>query len=129
MKDIEFDINNYWCQNSYHDLIESFEHEVLVEYKEQDYQGDYLFLLRDGDRYGFLTFGFGSCSGCDALQGCDSKDEMIALRDNMYRSIRWEDSANAMVCYLLSKEYETEWYRDEFVPFRAQALAALQGAP
>lgn len=52
----------------YEELVGSWGHEVLSFDTIGSYQGDHLVLLRDGDRYGIVVIGYGSCSGCDALQ-------------------------------------------------------------
>ena len=35
-----------------------------------DYQGDYLFLVKKDNEYARVVTGYGTCSGCDALYGC-----------------------------------------------------------
>ena len=42
---------------------------VLVQEDDEDYQGDTFVLLEKDSKYGFLNIGWGSCSGCDAVQG------------------------------------------------------------
>lgn len=119
----------------YRDLIDSFEHEVLVEHMVGNYQGDYLFLLRDGDRYGYLVVGYGSCGGCDALEaafdtnryhpdGCAVTD----LRDWLYTQVRWEDSAQAMLEYLSEHDWEGSYYGAEYLGFQTAAINALEAS-
>lgn len=36
-----------------------------------DWQGDYVAVISRDGKIGFVVIGFGSCSGCDALQDCD----------------------------------------------------------
>ena len=47
----------------YQPLLESFEYDILLQIDDNDYQGDSRLLFKDGDRFGILTFGWGSCSG------------------------------------------------------------------
>lgn len=64
-----------------------------VEYSEDfgSYQGDSVFLLRHvpTGQYGFTVVGYGSCSGCDAMQACSSLSDLEALRDQMLAGIHW----------------------------------------
>lgn len=115
---------------SYDTLIESFEHEVLLEKEDDDYQGDSYFLFRDGSHHGFLVFGWGSCSGCDALQGCDENlEEVTQLRDQLYQSIQWFDTADALLFYLLNNDWEVKFYgrKEAFRQFLNEAIALLGG--
>ena len=44
-----------------------------------------------------LSLGWGSCSGCDALQACSTISEVQDLMDNLQNSIMWFfDSAEAL---------------------------------
>jgi hypothetical protein len=93
---------------SYTDLIDSMEVENLLQVDDDDYQGDSRVLLRDGDRYGLLTFGWGSRSGCDALQAAEGNDtEVRELRDDLWRAIHWEDSAAALLTYIARTRWLT----------------------
>lgn len=126
MKDLEgFEYGYY--SGSYSTLINSFEVEVLLEVSDGDYQGDTRYLLRDGDRYGFLVFGWGSCSGCDALQACDNIEEAQELRDQLWRGVRWEDSREALAKYFNEKDWDLEWHwhADEMKEFITKAKELL----
>ena len=46
--------------------------------------------LYEGTMYGFLTFGWGSCSGCDALLACGSFDRVMSLLHTLKESIIWK---------------------------------------
>jgi hypothetical protein len=93
----------------YDELIESMEVDRLVEVSDADYQGDTRMLLRQGERYGVLTFGWGSCSGCDALQACNTVEEVTALRDQLWNDIVWQDTPAAMRAYLTQKDWSLEY--------------------
>lgn len=105
MKDASENISWY----DYNDVVALFEHDVLAQYEEEDYQGDSWYVLLNGSRYGWLTFGWGSCSGCDALQACSNAQEVNELRDELYRSITWYDSKKELLEWLESKEWSTEY--------------------
>jgi thioredoxin-related protein len=116
--------------NAYEDIIDTFEYETILQVDDQDYQGDSRILLKDGDRYGLLIFGWGSCSGCDALQACETIEELDSLQESLYNSIIWYDSANEMYDFLKNRDWEVQscWYRQETKDFLQKVLDLLQGA-
>jgi hypothetical protein len=128
MKDLREADSDYWyTYYSYNELIDSMEVDVLVEVSDDDYQGDTRILLKQGESFGILTFGWGSCSGCDALQGAcdDGRDAVIALRDGLWESIIWKDSAEDMIEYLKAKDWSLDYMPMKEFPERAlQALRA-----
>lgn len=101
---------NWGCSHSYGELVNSMEYEIVFDEHDNDYQGDSYYLLQDGERYGVLVFGWGSCSGCDALQACSSHGEVVELRDNLHEGITWHDTKEAFVTWVSEKDFETEWY-------------------
>jgi hypothetical protein len=114
---------------SYDEIIESFGAEIVVDVTDDNYQGYSRYMLRDGDRFGFLIVGWGSCSGCDALQACDTHEELQELVDQLERDIHWEDSAADMLTYVNSKDWETErggYKREQTERFIDAAREALQ---
>lgn len=114
---------------SYDGLMDTFGLERVVQVDDDDYQGDTRVIFKDGDRYGFLIFGWGSCSGCDALQGAleDGLKELTELRDQLHGSIRWEDEAINMIGYLSTKYWpgEYSWSADETKRFVKKAIEYL----
>ena len=76
------------------------------------YHGDTQVLVRkpSPDEYihGYLMFGWGSCSGCDALLRCHSYDEVDALIRSTYESIRWFDDKDEALKFFR----EHEWRHD-----------------
>jgi hypothetical protein len=80
---------------SYRDLIDFGS--IVLEASDSDYQGDTLMLLQYGTEYGVLLFGWGSCSGCDALQGCESFEEVAKLRNDLLSQVQWSDSLEGVV--------------------------------
>lgn len=109
---------------SYEEIVDTFECQTILEADDNDYQGDsYKLLKNTAGNYGILIFGWGSCSGCDALQAIvdyisiqipEQRKEQILrelteLRDQMYSSITWR-SRNEMVEYITGKQFDLEWY-------------------
>ena len=126
MKPIEqvFEDNYY----HYDGLLESFGYEKLLQVDDNDYQGDSRLLYRDGDRYGFLSFGWGSCSGCDALQACCDLKEVDELRQQLFGQIIWKDNKAEMRDFLANRDWEAQWCgnRKETKEFVAKALELLK---
>ena len=110
----------YWYD--YQPMLEEFG-KILVQVDEDNYQGDSYLLYKRDNQYGFLIFGWGSCSGCDALQSCDNIDEVQELMDQLYSDIKWFDSLEEVKKYL-SKDAIQElkyYYRTtEFKQFKKQ---------
>jgi hypothetical protein len=115
----------------YGDIVRTFEHEILLESHDNDYQGDSRYLLRDNDTgaYGYLNFGWGSCSGCDALQACGSVAEVERFRDGLHASIQWRPSAAELLDFMRKRDWPTqyEWASDETKQFVADAITLLEG--
>lgn len=78
----------FYGPSDYSPMVNSFG-EILIEQHCDDYQGDSWILLKNNDLYGYLCFGWGSCSGCDALQGCESIEEVAEIYTRLRDSITW----------------------------------------
>ena len=85
--------------HDYSPIIKSFG-DVLVQVDEEDYSGDSFVLLRKDDQYGFLCFGWGSCCGCDALQACETVEDIDELIDELQDDIKWFDSLAEAKAYI-----------------------------
>lgn len=73
---------------SYADLLTHAGITVLAQETFGQYQGDYLFAVREGDAYGAVIVGYGSCSGCDELEAMLSGNwQWNGWPDNEYRAI------------------------------------------
>lgn len=103
--------------------------DVLLQVDDSDYQGDTRALLRDAaGRYGHLQFGWGSCSGCDALQWCSTVADVQLLADAIESEVRWFDTAAEALAYFEGHDWQGDysWRRDEQRKFVAQAVAILE---
>lgn len=102
-------------------MLDSFG-EIVIQVDELGYQGDSFVVYQDGDRYGFLSFGWGSCSGCDALKACNDTDEIQELMDKLRGSIRWFDSAKAAVDWFIHFDWagQHEFHTDIWEEFEEQ---------
>lgn len=119
-----------WGVSDYDPLLQSLGHEVLLKVDDNDYQGDSRLILKNGDRYGLLIFGWGSCSGCDALQACGTVEEIEELRDGLANGIIWHDSRQAMLDFIKSRDWEVQfsWHDEETKEFVEKAIAMLSGS-
>jgi hypothetical protein len=132
MKDIRevYDASEsgYFYAYDYSPLLESFGYEIVVQIDEHNYQGDSWLLFRDDNRYGYLCFGWGSCSGCDALQACGSYQEIEALQHELYNAILWFDSLDETLQWFYTHDWEGDysWSRGEQQQFRTEAINYLK---
>ena len=109
----------------YGQIVNSWGYEVLDLSMTGSYQGDYEALLRDKDgRYGIVVFGYGSCSGCDALQAVEPWGDdgdwtaVIELRDSLARDVRWFDTATDAATWIdtaLDSDGSNWWMYDDEV--------------
>lgn len=104
----------FYSRESYESLVDSFEHEVLFSESVGDYQGDIFFILKDGNRYGWLRVGYGSCSGCDSLEACCNHQEVVSLRDSLYSDIAWYSTAPEIIEYIKSRQEDSYYRQGEY---------------
>lgn len=118
----------FCAPSDYGPLLESLGYEILLQVDDVDYQGDSRVLFRDGNRYGLLVFGWGSCSGCDALQACDSYEEIELLRSDLHNRIQWFASAAEALRYFETHDWMGDfcWHQEETKQFVEQAVAILK---
>ena len=104
--------DSWFCFYDYEPMIYHFG-EVLHRVDIGRYQGDTLVLYkhRETGDYGYLRFGWGSCSVCDALQSCSNWNQVQALLDDLRNSIKWGDSQEILLFLI-----EHDWEGDGFFP-------------
>jgi uncharacterized protein (TIGR02996 family) len=95
-------VSEYGANIDYNELIATFEYTQILEDIQGDYQGTVYVLLQDGERLGILIYSYGSCSGCDGLQACESLKDLVDLQKELYESIKWYNNKNE----LYAKIYE-----------------------
>ena len=103
----------------YDPILKSFG-DILAREDEESYHGDSWVLYGDGPRIGYLEFGWGSCSGCDALQACGFYEEVDELIGRLRSSIRWFASRPEALEWFRTHDWAGDWSsgrqeRDEFV--------------
>ena len=97
-----------WGWYDYTPMIEAFGN-VAVREDVHDYQGDTWVLYDNNGKIGYLVFGWGSCSGCDALQGCVDFDELQDLCDRLEDGIMWFDNAAKALDWFEAHDWEGDW--------------------
>lgn len=99
------DVKKWHYEHDYFDLVLSITDKVKwsVSTNRNCYQGDMFFLgFDDNNSIYFLNDGYGSCSGCDELYGCNSLDDFDELRNKLKKRIRKFNNA---------KEFES-WFNE-----------------
>lgn len=116
----------YWYD--YDPIIDNFGN-VVEKIDIGGYQGDTLVFYDNHGCYGFLSFGWGSCSGCDALQACSTLDDVQELMDDLYNSIKWFDTIEEAREYFSKHDWAGDWsyYQDNVavIAFKDNVLKYL----
>lgn len=112
---------------SYQPIIDAIG-EILLQVDDTDYQGDSRILYKSGDRIGYLQFGWGSCSGCDALRACDTVADIQQLADSLERETKWFESKAEALEFFKTHNWgqDYSWWRDEQKEFIRQAIKILE---
>lgn len=116
---------SYYHPPSYQEGLKSAGIEILEWATFGTYQGDYAVILKEDDTLGFVVIGYGSCSGCDALEACKSNKEYRELLQSVIQNIHWGTKEE-----LLSKvndEFDNNWYRhdNDFAQNKGKLIEAL----
>lgn len=84
---------------------------VLVECIFGASEGDSYYLIHDPDKgYGYICIGWGSCSVCDALEACDTLEEIVDLYFEIYDQIHWEPDQKLMARWMLIRDWSLTEY-------------------
>jgi hypothetical protein len=115
-------------KSDYTPILEAFGL-FVVRQDEDGYTGDSWVLYADAGRgFGFLQFGWGSCSGCDALQDCGSYEQLAKLMAELFESIRWLKRPE-MLKLLQEHDWAGDYSScDEQRRFVQEAIAYLESA-
>ncbi len=116
----------YGC-GDYTPIIESLG-SIEVRHDDDDYQGDTFALVKDSERYGYVEIGWGSCSGCDALQGAESYDDVDKLAASIANGVRWFDNAAAALEWFRTTDWDGMWSHSSVAHhhFVATAIGLLE---
>lgn len=105
---------------TYRELVER-SYSVIDEAVFGTYQGDYVFLVEGESSYGIVIAGYGSCTGCDALEDAlygnpySSGPDLAAL-DSIAEDLRNSahfGTVDELREYLLGKDGALRWHYHE----------------
>jgi hypothetical protein len=121
--DYGVDSDTFYGPCDYQPIINSFG-KVLIQVDDKDYQGDSRVILEHEGKIGWLNFGWGSCSGCDALQACNTHAEVDQLIVELRNSIKWFDSIEELKHFFKTKCWDLDysWHSEEQNKFIEQVL-------
>ncbi len=104
---------SYSSRPSYEELVESTGCKVELAVSDDDYRGDTRLVVSNGPRYGYLRFGWGSCSGCDWLEDCNTPAEFQELRLSLAKGIVWRDSKADLLQYIKERDWAIDGYGND----------------
>jgi hypothetical protein len=125
----ELERGSFYGPGDYQPLLESFGYEIALKVDDDDYQGDsrVLFLNPGNGQYGYLNFGWGSCSGCDALQACGRLADIETLRTELHDSIKW-DTPSGLLDFFTTHDWKGDycWHESGQMTFVNDAINYLR---
>lgn len=101
----------FYAEESYSDLVASAG-TIIKEWEIGSWSGDLVYLLKNGNKFGFTVLGYGSCTVCDALQACANKEDVDELKADIARGIFW-GNAEEVEAYAINDNYANRWYYHE----------------
>jgi hypothetical protein len=101
---------------------------VALQVDDDSYHGDSRILYDDGSKIGYLQFGWGSCSGCDALKACRNIDKAQELINKLEQDTKWFESKEVALNYFKTHDWEGDysWYYDKQKVFIQKAIEYLK---
>lgn len=112
----------------YQPMVDAFG-KVVIQVDDSDYQGDTRVLYDNDGRIGHLIFGWGSCSYCDALQSCDTIEEVQELCNGLQDEIKWFDTKEEALNWFETHDWEGDWtwYSYETKEYISKVIKYLKG--
>ena len=104
--------DDYLCIGNYEPMVKELGN-ILIQVDDSDYQGDSRYIITKDNKFGFLVIGWGSCSGCDALQSCSTFDEIQELFEHIQKDVKWFDSKEELKKYFTEKDWELDFCSHE----------------
>lgn len=78
-----------------------------------DWQGDYAVVFKANDNlFAFDVIGYGSCSGCDSMEACETEKEYKELISGVVNRLQWL-SADQTIDRINNEFDDNNWYRHE----------------
>ncbi len=122
------DYGSWLCFSDYDPIIRHFG-EVVLLISDDGWQGDTRVLYKGiGGEFGYLNIGWGSCSGCDALQSSHTYEEMGDLISALGAAIIWMDRAD-LLKFFQEHDWQGDfsWGEDNQKEFVDKAISHLNG--
>ena len=135
----------HWIKNGYpdyQDLVESGGFQIMLWEESGHYQGDFFTVVKDKNgRYGYCVIGFGSCTGCDALDAAmpldyDQADadwsDIVILRASIIEDFKFFTSKEDLASFIedsLRVNNGNNWYwlHDESREILSRFILILRG--
>lgn len=101
----------YW-HPTYEELVTIGGEQVVASADIGSYQGDLLFLVKNSDgQFAFVEVGYGSCSGCDWLQGNEGDIPALqGMADSLNPSEEDYKSAIDMLAWVMDRDWKDHYY-------------------
>ena len=90
--------------------------EVVVSESDDDYQGDTYCLIQHPEKgCGYVCFGWGSCPGCDALEGTHNATELRELALSLHDAVQWFPTREDFEEWFKAKDWKGThiWYSSQ----------------
>jgi hypothetical protein len=124
----EYEDDDWFCISDYQPILNSFG-TIVCQEDEKNWQGDSYVLYYDevDRRFGYLNFGWGSCSGRDALQACKNFKEVDDLIESLFSGIRWFDTVQECIDFFEGHDWQGDydWNSEHRKVFLLEAMAYL----
>lgn len=121
--------DDYFYHTDYTPILNYFG-DIIYRYDQPDYQGDTYAIIKNQDnKIGYICFGWGSCSGCDRLQGCNNYEELAELIETLENTIIWKNDPAEMLEWLNNRDWKGEfvWHNENLNIFLNNACEHLGG--
>jgi hypothetical protein len=119
--------DDYFSASSYQPILNNLG-KIIIQVDDKDWQGDSRVIYKDGNKFGYLQFGWGSCSGCDALQACHSIEEVQELMESLNNRIKWFENSAKILDYFKTHDWELEycWHSEEQKEFIEKVIKYME---
>jgi hypothetical protein len=117
----------YPYRGSYDPIIARIVPDVFVREDVGSYQGDTFVFGRDlGGVWVWLEIGWGSCSGCDALQACSTVKDVAELAQSISSGAKRFDHLAEALDYFQNHDWKGDWSSDEKKAVVTKVTAVLE---
>jgi hypothetical protein len=121
--------DTYSITANYQVMLEEFG-KIVLQVDDANCAGDSRVLYQDGDMFGWLQFGWGSCTGCDALQRCETIEEVQNLMNRLQADIKWFDNWYDADAFFRNHAWKTDYSNNaKQKEFIAKALVLFNEIP